>query len=296
MKFFIRYFLFPLSLILAGLIYHLIITNQWLLSHYGLHWADFIGFFVSFSFMAAWVIVWEWRFREESFPMNRNQWISDGLFSIVNGLAVAFGHMLVLSIPGEDALLGAWIPLHKFPFLVQATIFVLFQDFFLYWIHRTQHEHGSKFLWGLHRAHHIPPRYNMMVGPRNHIADSGALILTFCMVRTLGFSEEAVLWGMWWPGIVAALHHANLDMRLGWINYLVPGPEVHRTHHSYEINEAKNYASVTPVWDWVFGTLVPFHGPNELRYGAPEGDDTKETIWETHLWPLKALFSKTTSS
>ena len=49
--------------------------------------------------------------------------------------------------------------------------------------------------------------------------------------------------------------HSNIDVRLGWLNYLVSGPEVHRWHHSKLIAESNNnYAHSFVVWDLIFGT------------------------------------------
>ena len=54
-------------------------------------------------------------------------------------------------------------------------------------------------------------------------------------------------------------------VRLGWLNYLVSGPEVHRWHHSKAIAESNNnYAHSFVVWDLVFGT---YFRPKERAVG-----------------------------
>ena len=51
------------------------------------------------------------------------------------------------------------------------------------------------------------------------------------------------------------LQHSNCDVRLGRLNYLVSGPEVHRSHHSRTVAESNaNYAHSFVVWDLLFGT------------------------------------------
>ncbi|MGO7033949.1 sterol desaturase family protein [Rhizobium ruizarguesonis] len=54
------------------------------------------------------------------------------------------------------------------------------------------------------------------------------------------------------------ISHFNVDLRLGWANYIFVGPEVHRYHHSADVNEAKNYGATLTLWDQIFGTFV-FH-------------------------------------
>jgi hypothetical protein len=49
--------------------------------------------------------------------------------------------------------------------------------------------------------------------------------------------------------------HANVDVRLGWLNYLVSGPELHRWHHSVDRVEANcNFGNNVILWDLLFGT------------------------------------------
>ena len=65
--------------------------------------------------------------------------------------------------------------------------------------------------------------------------------------------------------------HSNCDIRLGWLNYLVSGPEVHRWHHSKQIAESNaNYAHSFVVWDLLFGTYFRPARP-ESRRARPAG-------------------------
>jgi len=90
----------------------------------------------------------------------------------------------------------------------------------------------------------------------------------------IGYQPEAVLIFL----VVNAFHgigsHFNVDMRIGWANYIFVGPEVHRHHHSIKISEAKNYGATLTVWDQIFGTFVyrPTISPAEL------GTDQKSNL------------------
>jgi len=49
--------------------------------------------------------------------------------------------------------------------------------------------------------------------------------------------------------------HCNINLRLGALNYLISGPELHRWHHSIDYREAdKNYGNNLIIWDLIFGT------------------------------------------
>jgi sterol desaturase/sphingolipid hydroxylase (fatty acid hydroxylase superfamily) len=64
--------------------------------------------------------------------------------------------------------------------------------------------------------------------------------------------------------------HSNIDVRLGWLQRVVNGPEMHRWHHSREYKGyGFNYATKLAVWDWLFGTAyLPAEKPP--GYGLSE--------------------------
>ncbi|MDO9006559.1 MAG: hypothetical protein Q7V20_24205, partial [Aquabacterium sp.] len=47
----------------------------------------------------------------------------------------------------------------------------------------------------------------------------------------------------------------NVNFKFGILNYVIGTNEVHRWHHSNNIDEAKNF-SVFMLWDHLFGTFV----------------------------------------
>ncbi len=49
--------------------------------------------------------------------------------------------------------------------------------------------------------------------------------------------------------------HSNCAIRLGWLNYIVSGPELHRWHHSRVPGESNsNYGNNLILWDLLFGS------------------------------------------
>ena len=56
--------------------------------------------------------------------------------------------------------------------------------------------------------------------------------------------------------------HANVRWRFGWLESVIATPAFHHWHHTNDTeNRDRNYASMLPVLDWVFGTL---HLPRRL--------------------------------
>ncbi|MEO1334709.1 MAG: sterol desaturase family protein, partial [Myxococcota bacterium] len=70
------------------------------------------------------------------------------------------------------------------------------------------------------------------------------------------------VWGMW--------IHANIDVRTGALQFVINGPEMHRWHHSDELEmPGKNFSTKIALWDWVFGTAyLPAHKPKSYGLGG----------------------------
>ena len=104
----------------------------------------------------------------------------------------------------------------------------------------------------------------------------------------LGFSEEAVFAATLFLSLQTFAVHVNADVKLGFLNHLIMGPEHHRLHHSVDIDEAGNHASALTLWDRVFGTFTWKEGrtPEAVGIGAgvefPEPND----IIDNQLFPF----------
>ena len=160
--------------------------------------------------------------------------------------------------------------------LVPSVILVLvIPEFFWYWLHRTMHEArgpvGQR-LWRIHLPHHMPRQLYVMMHVVAHPLNTLAvrLILT-APLFLLGFSRESIFAAGVIVSLQGVVSHFNVEMRAGWLNYLLVGNELHRYHHSADIDEAKNFGNIVPLWDIVFGTFVhrPGAAPRDLGLSNP---------------------------
>ena len=109
---------------------------------------------------------------------------------------------------------------------------------------------------------------------------------------TLMGVEESVLVGFTvWSLVHGFFQHANVDVRLGPLNYIFSMSELHRWHHSRELSESnRNYGSNVIVWDLVFGT---FYWPADRRppsdVGLYELPHFPQRVWgqlmSVFVWP-----------
>jgi sterol desaturase/sphingolipid hydroxylase (fatty acid hydroxylase superfamily) len=143
----------------------------------------------------------------------------------------------------------------QIPALLQAGLMILVADFFRYWLHRASHEWSTR-LWSLHAVHHSPKKlYWVNVGRFHPIEKALQFLCDAAPFILLGISENVLALYFVFYALNGFIQHCNIRIHLGWLNYLISGPELHRWHHSWEIRESnKNYGNNLIVWDLLFGT------------------------------------------
>jgi sterol desaturase/sphingolipid hydroxylase (fatty acid hydroxylase superfamily) len=102
-----------------------------------------------------------------------------------------------------------------------------------YTCHRLFHESKIGWLWNLHAVHHSSTRMYFLAGSRTHPQQvTISFGVTVAILWALGASDEIIFWKSVLHTANGILQHANLDMRLGPLNWVIAGPELHRSHHS----------------------------------------------------------------
>ncbi|WP_165922968.1 sterol desaturase family protein [Sulfurirhabdus autotrophica] len=160
--------------------------------------------------------------------------------------------------------LDEWWP-HSYPAWIQMLLMMFVADFPRYWLHRAAHEWTP--LWRFHAVHHSVQKLNWINVGRFHPVDKFLQFLCDAMPFILvGVSYEVLALYFVVYSIKGFFQHSNVDIKLGWLNYLISGPELHRWHHSRTIKESNtNYGNNIIVWDILFGTFF-------LPKGASVGD------------------------
>ena len=141
---------------------------------------------------------------------------------------------------------------HLVPQLALAMIVSQFGE---YWWHRLAHE--VPFLWRFHSVHHSPKRLYWLNAARFHPVDIAvSFTLSISTLVILGAPEEILTLLTVWFIVHGLFQHCNIDIRLGFLNYIFSNAELHRWHHSLVLEEANaNYGNNILFWDIVFGTV-----------------------------------------
>jgi ornithine lipid hydroxylase len=154
---------------------------------------------------------------------------------------------------GQDWLSYAIWP-REWPIPLQAIAMALVVDSTRYWLHRISHEWEP--LWRFHAVHHSPHRlYTLNVGRFHPIDKSLQFLLDALPFIVMGVPPAVLSLYFVFYAVNGFFQHSNVDVKLGLLNYLMSGPELHRWHHSMIKEESNhNYGNHLIVWDWLFGT------------------------------------------
>jgi len=113
------------------------------------------------------------------------------------------------------------------PLWVQLAAKIVIGDFFRYWLHRTAHTWPP--LWRLHAVHHAPEKLYTTNVFRFHPAEKALQFLCDSLPFILvGVGAEVLGYYFVFYAMSGLFQHSNCDLRLGWLNYIFSGPEVHR--------------------------------------------------------------------
>ncbi len=191
---------------------------------------------------------------------------------IVRVGAVATGALI-----SERIGIGLWPT--DWPLIAQFFVACIVVEGFDYWPHRLLHEIPS--LWPFHAIHHNPKRLYWLNATRAHpgevvfrgIANVIPLALFGAGVEVLALVSLA-------NSLLGLFQHANIDFELGPLSWIFSVGEMHRWHHSIDVEEANNnYGSNFLFWDVVFGT----HYRDPSRSGPAvlgvEHDDIPDNWW-----------------
>jgi sterol desaturase/sphingolipid hydroxylase (fatty acid hydroxylase superfamily) len=173
------------------------------------------------------------------------------VLSVLFGMCAAAMQAIV-----PDALRAA---LAALPVGVKLPLAFLIAETGFYWGHRLSHQ--LPWLWRFHAVHHAPEHLYFLINTHAHPVD---MIVT----RLFGMTPLYVLGlagaGMAGSAVPAAVIvvgtawgffiHSNLRVRLGLIEWLIATPAFHHWHHTSHAPLDRNFASMLPLLDRLFGT------------------------------------------
>ncbi|MGH8318338.1 MAG: sterol desaturase family protein [Steroidobacteraceae bacterium] len=194
----------------------------------------------------------------------RRSLASDVGFYFISGLIP----QLLLAVPLS---LAAYVAYHFVPWRVHAAVdawpiwlralaaFVV-GDLGFYWGHRWAHK--IPFLWRFHALHHHPEHVYFLISARAHPVDNAFIRMCGLVpIYILGLGAPQSLRGTLVATLVMLVVplwgffiHSNVRWRLGPLEWLIATPGFHHWHHTRSELRDRNFASMLPWMDRLFGT------------------------------------------
>jgi sterol desaturase/sphingolipid hydroxylase (fatty acid hydroxylase superfamily) len=233
------------------------------------------SFELSVARLAVWFVVLVLIFSplEFLFARRRQKFFHKGLaqdlgYYVINGLLT--GLLLAVPLSFVASVAHAIVPYRIQVATADWTVWqrilagLVIGEIGFYWAHRWMHV--VPFLWRFHSIHHSAEHVYFLVSARAHPFDE--IFIRVCgmiPVYLLGVASPLTRNGSAVTALIVIIArmwgffvHSNVRWRLGPLEWLISTPGFHHWHHTLGGLRDRNYASVLPWVDIIFGT---YHAP-----------------------------------
>lgn len=167
------------------------------------------------------------------------------------------------------------------------TLFVI-RDFIQWNVHRLLHR--VTFLWEFHKVHHSVQQMGFAAHLRFHPMETIVYrTLEYIPLAMIGFGIQDFFIVHMFATTIGHFNHANLNLPLGPLRYLLNNPQMHIWHHAKQMpyQYGANYGISLSIWDYVFKTAyIPKDG-RDIQLGFEKVEKYPDTFVEQQTHPFK---------
>ncbi|WP_338875376.1 sterol desaturase family protein [Spirosoma sp. SC4-14] len=167
------------------------------------------------------------------------------------------------------------------------TLFIV-RDFIQWNVHRLLH--NVSWMWEFHKVHHSVEQMGFAAHLRYHWMET-IIYRTFEYIplAMIGFGIQDFFLVHIFTLAIGHLNHANIDLPLGPLRFLLNSPQMHLWHHVEVLPTDRpngiNYGITLSIWDYLFRTAYQPYAGSHLKLGFPDVGKFPHTLREQLLHP-----------
>jgi sterol desaturase/sphingolipid hydroxylase (fatty acid hydroxylase superfamily) len=190
------------------------------------------------------------------------------------------------------------IQIEHWPFWGKIVLIFVVRDFMQWAIHRMYHRVG--WMWEFHKVHHSTREMGFAALLRYHWMENVIYrTLEYLPLAMIGVGLTDFFLVHIFTLVTGQLGHANLNIPLGPLKYILNGPQMHLWHHARNLPESHpngfNYGITLSIWDFLFGTHYWPKDDANLQVGLPDEEQFPEDFVGQNTEPFRRIFGKNKS-
>lgn len=262
------------------------------------HWGNYFYWLIAISaFVYALELLFPWRkkqaaIREDFWLDTFYMFFNFFLFGLVgyaalSNVAVEAFNSFLKSAFGITNLVA--LNISKLPSWAHILLLFVVRDFVQWNTHVILHR--VPWLWEVHKVHHSVREMGFAAHMRYHFVETIVYrSLEYLPLAMLGFGIQDFLLVNLFTIVVGHFNHANINVPMGPLRFILNSPQMHIWHHSKDLPEGShgiNYGITLSVWDYIFGTAWMPGSGRDIKLGFDGVDEYPHGFFHQMLKPFQ---------
>ncbi len=184
---------------------------------------------------------------------------------------------------------GIAIEINALPFWLKITFAFILKDFIQWNVHRLLH--ANKYLWQFHKVHHSVKQMGFAAHLRFHWMENIIYrSIQYIPLAMLGFGINDFILANLIALVIGHFNHANINLPLGPLKYILNNPQMHIWHHAKYIPDTKpngiNFGISLSIWDYIFKTDYIPHTGRDIELGWPGDEQFPKDFIHQEIYPV----------
>lgn len=260
------------------------------------HWGNYFYWLIGVSLLV-WMLEMAFPWRKDQPRIRQDFWLDAFymffnffLFSLVGFYAISnvvvdLFNSLLQTVGLEN---GIAIEVNALPFWLKITFAFILKDFIQWNVHRLLH--SNRWLWQFHKVHHSVKQMGFAAHLRFHWMENVVYrTIQYIPLAMLGFGINDYLLANLIALVIGHFNHANINLRLGPLKYLLNNPQMHIWHHAKDLPanhpNGVNFGISLSIWDYLFRTDYIPHSGRDIELGFPGDEDFPHDFTHQAIYP-----------